>query len=75
MVELVEKQQERITELEGRQDTYEAAIEALQKRDREMQKQIRDLEGQNRWLVRENTVLRQSLHEHGIDVPEFRAQE
>jgi NADH:ubiquinone oxidoreductase subunit 3 (subunit A) len=54
-------------QLRARQDTYEAAIQALQQR-------IREVEQQNRWLVRENTVLRHSLNKHGIDVPEFRPQ-
>ena len=50
------------------------ALLALQRQRQALQQRIREVEQQNRWLVRENTVLRHSLNKHGIDVPEFRPQ-
>ena len=61
---VIDQLQEENKRLRERMDEMDLANGRLQAR-------IRDLEQKNRWLERENHVLRQALTKAGIDVPEF----
>lgn len=46
-------------------------VDQLQEENVRLRTRMLDLEQKNRWLERENHVLRQALTKAGIDVPEF----
>ena len=52
-------------------DVLREVVNQLQEENARLRTRMLDLEQKNKWLERENHVLRQALTKAGIDVPEF----